>query len=79
MPGSMEDNFHGDNLDDTQSDATPETQAEKQEIRNQEEEAIQDYYNTYRNPLARFRARYHEALAEFLSVCSYCVTYVDSS
>lgn len=72
MPDSMGDNFHGDHppLEDSQSVATAETQAEKQEIRHREEEAMEDYYNTYRNPLARFRARYPEALAEFLAVRS---------
>ncbi|KAJ4296673.1 hypothetical protein N0V90_006721 [Kalmusia sp. IMI 367209] len=73
MPDRMEDGFHNDHppLQDTESvdtAQTAETQAEKQEIRHREEEAIQDYYNTYRNPLARLRARYPEAAAEFLSV-----------
>ncbi|KAK7186560.1 aquaglyceroporin [Paraphaeosphaeria sporulosa] len=73
IPDSMGDNFHGDHppLDDEQSVATAETHAEKQEIRQREEEAIQDYYNTYRNPLSRFRARYPEAFAEFLSTTVY--------
>ncbi|KAF9741045.1 hypothetical protein PMIN07_005596 [Paraphaeosphaeria minitans] len=73
MPDSMGDNFHGDHppLDDSQSAATAETHAEKQEIRQREEEAIQDYYNTYRNPLSRFRAHYPEAFAEFLSTTVY--------
>lgn len=70
MPDSMGDNFHGDHppLDDDRSVATAETHAEKQEICQRQEYAIQDYYNTYRNPLSRFRARYPEAFAEFLSV-----------
>ncbi|KAF2448025.1 aquaporin-like protein [Karstenula rhodostoma CBS 690.94] len=73
MPDSMGDNFHGDHppLDDLQSVATAETHAEKREIRQREEAAIQDYYNTYRNPLSRFRARYPEAFAEFLSTTVY--------
>lgn len=73
MPDRMLDNFHGDHppLEDHQSGhtaETTETQAEKKDSRNREEQAIQNYYNTYRNPLARLRARYPEAFAEFLAV-----------
>ncbi|KAL1599572.1 hypothetical protein SLS60_007375 [Paraconiothyrium brasiliense] len=69
-PDSRGDKSHGDQppQDDSQSVATAQEQAEKQEIRDREEQAIQDYYNNYRNPIARFRARHPEALAEFLSV-----------
>lgn len=73
MPDSMGDNFHGDHppLEDNQSShtaETSETQAEKKDHRNREQKAIENYYNTYRNPLARLRARYPEAFAEFLAV-----------
>lgn len=73
MPDSMGDNFHGDHppLEDNQSSHTAdtaETQAEKKDNRDREKQAIQNYYNTYRNPLARLRARYPEAFAEFLAV-----------
>jgi aquaglyceroporin related protein len=70
MPDSMGDNFHGDHppLDDSISVATAETHAEKRELRQRERAAVRDYYNTYRNPLSRLRARYPEAFAEFLAV-----------
>jgi aquaglyceroporin related protein len=53
---------------DTASVETSETQDEKKEAQNQEKQALQDFYNNYRNPLARLRARYPEAPAEFLAV-----------
>lgn len=73
MPDSMGDNFHGDHppLENDRSinaAQTAETQAEKQDTGNYEQQAIQNYYNTYRNPLARLRARYPEAFAEYLAV-----------
>lgn len=51
-----------------QSFETSQTEAEKKESREHEEAALQDYYNKYRNPLARLRAKYPEAPAEFLCV-----------
>jgi aquaglyceroporin related protein len=46
-----------------------QTMKEKDEIQDREEQALREYYDTYRNPLARFRAKYPQALAEFLAVC----------
>jgi aquaglyceroporin related protein len=40
----------------------------KQETQNREQQAVQDFYNNYRNPLARLRARFPEAPAEFIAV-----------
>ena len=53
---------------DTASVETTETQEEKKDAQNHEQEALERFYNTYRNPLARLRARYPEAPAEFLAV-----------
>lgn len=49
---------------------TSQTEKEKEEIQNREHEAQQDYYNQYRNPIARLRAQYPQAPAEFLAVCT---------
>jgi aquaglyceroporin related protein len=53
---------------DTASVETSETQEEKKEAQSHEQQALQEFYNNYRNPLARLRARYPEAPAEFLAV-----------
>jgi hypothetical protein len=54
--------------DDTASIESSQTQEEKKEIESREEQAIHEFYNAYRNPLARLRARCPEAPAEFLAV-----------
>lgn len=48
---------------------TSATQKEEKESRQRQHEAEQDYYNQYRNPIARLRAQYPQATAEFLAVC----------
>lgn len=48
-----------------------ETQKEKEEIKRREHEAQQEYYNQYRNPIARLRAQYPQAPAEFLATFVY--------
>jgi aquaglyceroporin related protein len=53
---------------DTASLETSRTQEEKKEMQSREQEELQDFYNNYRNPLARLRARFPEAPAEFLAV-----------
>lgn len=55
-------------VEETDSVDTSQTEEEKKEIRRREKDALQEYYNKYRNPLARLRARYPEAPAEFLAV-----------
>lgn len=59
--------------DDTASVETSQTQEEKQEMQDREQQALHDFYNNYRNPLARLRARYPEAPAEFLAVSRNCL------
>lgn len=51
-------------------DSSQETQSQKEgkEIQKREREEQQAYYNQYRNPIARFRAQYPQAPAEFLAV-----------
>lgn len=53
---------------DTASVETSQTQEEKQEAQSHEQQALQEFYNNYRNPLARLRARFPEAPAEFIAV-----------
>ncbi|KAF1972959.1 aquaporin-like protein [Bimuria novae-zelandiae CBS 107.79] len=72
-PHSIGDKFHGDHppLVDSKSTDTAQTQAEKDETHDREDQAIQEYYNTYRNGLSRLRARYPEAFSEFLATTIY--------
>ncbi|KAF2691200.1 hypothetical protein K458DRAFT_426557 [Lentithecium fluviatile CBS 122367] len=56
---------------DTASIETSETQEEKQEAQSREQQALQVFYNNYRNPLARLRARFPEAPAEFVATTIY--------
>ena len=56
-------------LQELDSNETTETQKEKAEIQRREHQAEQEYYNRYRNPIARLRAQYPQAPAEFLAVC----------
>jgi aquaglyceroporin related protein len=58
------------NETDTASTETSETQQEKREAQSHHQQELQDFYNNYRNPLARLRARFPEAPAEFLAVSS---------
>jgi aquaglyceroporin related protein len=54
-------------------DSHDATQSEQEDDENQkrEHEAQQDYYNQYRNPIARLRAQYPQASAEFLATFVY--------
>ncbi|CAI6241690.1 unnamed protein product [Periconia digitata] len=54
-----------------QSYESYQTEADKKQARQHDEQALQDYYNNYRNPLARLRAKYPEAPAEFLCTMIY--------
>ena len=56
-------------LKELESHETSQTAKEKEEIQNREHEAQQEFYNQYRNPVARLRAQYPQAPAEFLAVC----------
>lgn len=47
---------------------TTDTQKEKAEKEHREHEAEQEFYNQYRNPIARLRAQYPQVPAEFLAV-----------
>lgn len=47
---------------------TSQTEKEREEIHQREHESQQEYYNQYRNPIARLRAQYPQAPAEFLAV-----------
>lgn len=58
-------------LQELESHATTQTQKEKEEIKQREHEAQQDFYNQYRNPIARLRAQYPQAPAEFLATFVY--------
>ena len=55
-------------LKELESHETSQTQKEKEEIQHRQNEAQQEYYNQYRNPIARLRAQYPQASAEFLAV-----------
>jgi aquaglyceroporin related protein len=58
-------------LQELDSHKTTESEKEKKEIEHREHEAEQDYYNQYRNPIARLRAQYPQAPAEFLATFVY--------
>lgn len=58
-------------LKELDSQQTTQTQKEKEEIQHRQDEAQQEYYNQYRNPIARLRAQYPQAPAEFLAVRYY--------
>ncbi|KAI8941437.1 hypothetical protein NX059_002658 [Plenodomus lindquistii] len=47
------------------------SEKEDAEIRDREHKAEQDFYNQYRNPIARLRAQYPQAPAEFLATFVY--------
>lgn len=50
---------------------TTASEKEEAEIRDREHKAEQDDYNQYRNPIARLRAKYPQAPAEFLATFVY--------
>ena len=62
----LQDGLHP--LQELDSGETTQTQKEEKEIQKREHEEQQEYYNQYRNPIARFRAQYPQAPAEFLAV-----------
>jgi aquaglyceroporin related protein len=62
----MQDGLHP--LQELDSNKTSQTQKEEKEIQQREHESQQEYYNQYRNPIAKLRAQYPQAPAEFLAV-----------
>ncbi|KAH7095529.1 aquaporin-like protein [Paraphoma chrysanthemicola] len=58
-------------LQELESNDTTQTKKEKNEIQQREHEAQQEFYNQYRNPIARLRAQYPQAPAEFLATFVY--------
>jgi aquaglyceroporin related protein len=58
-------------LQELDSHEATQSEQEDQEIEKREHEAQQDYYNQYRNPIARLRAQYPQASAEFLATFIY--------
>jgi aquaglyceroporin related protein len=62
----LQDGLHP--LQELDTHATTQTQKEHKEVQKREHEEQQEYYNQYRNPIARFRAQYPQAPAEFLAV-----------
>ena len=50
---------------------TTRTKQEEIEIQERQQQEEREFYNQYRNPIARFRARYPQAPAEFLAVCPF--------
>ena len=62
----LQDGLHP--LQELDTHATTQTQKEHKEVQKRAHEEQQEYYNQYRNPIARFRAQYPQAPAEFLAV-----------
>jgi aquaglyceroporin related protein len=62
----LQDGLHP--LQELDTSETTQTQKEEKETIKREHEEQQEYYNQYRNPIARFRAQYPQAPAEFLAV-----------
>lgn len=62
----LQDGLHP--LQELDTHATTQTQKEHKEVQKREHEEQQEYYNQYRNPIARLRAQYPQAPAEFLAV-----------
>jgi aquaglyceroporin related protein len=58
-------------LQELSTHKTTQSEAEEHEIQKREHDAEQDYYNQYRNPIARLRAQYPQAPAEFLATFVY--------
>ena len=55
-------------LQELDTHATSRTKQEQKEEQRKADEAEREFYNQYRNPIARFRAKYPQAPAEFLAV-----------
>ncbi|KAH6614890.1 aquaporin-like protein [Boeremia exigua] len=65
----LQDGLHP--LQELDTSETTQTQKDDKEIQKREHEEQQDYYNQYRNPIARLRAQYPQAPAEFLATFIY--------
>ncbi|KAJ8105687.1 hypothetical protein OPT61_g10030 [Boeremia exigua] len=65
----LQDGLHP--LQELDSSETTQAQKEGKETKKREHDEQQDYYNQYRNPIARFRAQYPQAPAEFLATFVY--------
>jgi aquaglyceroporin related protein len=62
----LQDGLHP--LQELDTNNTSATQKEQKEIQQRERQEQQTFYDQYRNPIARFRAQYPQAPAEFLAV-----------
>lgn len=62
----LQDGLHP--LQELDTHGTTATQKEEKEIKQREHEEQQKFYDQYRNPIAKFRAQYPQAPAEFLAV-----------
>jgi aquaglyceroporin related protein len=62
----LQDGLHP--LQELDTNQTTETQKEEKETQKREHEEQQKFYDQYRNPIARLRAQYPQAPAEFLAV-----------
>ncbi|RMZ69223.1 glycerol uptake facilitator [Pyrenophora seminiperda CCB06] len=58
-------------LQELDTHATSRTKQEQKEEQRKVEEAEREFYNQYRNPIARLRAKYPQAPAEFLATFIY--------
>ncbi|KAF1834246.1 aquaporin-like protein [Decorospora gaudefroyi] len=58
-------------LQELDSNASSGTQKEKKEMEQREQEAERQFYDQYRNPIARLRAKFPQAPAEFLATFVY--------
>ncbi|KAF3005634.1 hypothetical protein E8E13_003114 [Curvularia kusanoi] len=65
----LQDGLHP--LQELDTHATTQTQKEEKEMKKREHEEEQEFYNQYRNPIAKFRAQYPQAPAEFLATFVY--------
>ncbi|XPS75313.1 hypothetical protein M3J09_007416 [Ascochyta lentis] len=65
----LQDGLHP--LQELDTGETTQTQKEEKEIKKREHEEQQKYYDQYRNPIARLRAQYPQAPAEFLATFIY--------
>ncbi|QRC99586.1 hypothetical protein JI435_150810, partial [Parastagonospora nodorum SN15] len=58
-------------LQELDSHSTTQSEKDEKETQKRNHDAEQDYYNQYRNPIARLRAQYPQAPAEFLATFVY--------
>ncbi|KAF1936312.1 aquaporin-like protein, partial [Clathrospora elynae] len=58
-------------LQELDTHASSESQKEKKKIEQREQAVEREFYNQYRNPIARLRAQYPQAPAEFLATFIY--------